>query len=169
MLGYCLGGTLAAIHARGAAGARRLAHGARGAGALRTTAGCSRRGRGLPKFDVDALVEAFGNVPWPLMQSASRMLRPTLNASKLVSFLDRAWTDESLDGFMALETWGNDNVSFPGACYRRYIEELYRNDALIKGTFTLSGEPARLENITCPTLAVTFEHDTIVPGRARRR
>jgi polyhydroxyalkanoate synthase len=91
------------------------------------------------------------------------MLRPTLTASKLVHFLDKAWTDESLEGFMALEMWGNDNIPFPGACYQRYVEELYRNDALLKGTFTLSGKPARLENITCPTLAVTFEHDTIVP------
>ena len=54
--------------------------------------------------------------------------------------IDRAWDDEFLDGFLALETWGNDNVSFPGECYVRYIEELYRGDALVKGTFTLSGQ-----------------------------
>ncbi len=89
----------------GAAGARGLARGSGGAGAL--------RGRGLlaawtrdPRFDVGGLVEAMGNVPWELMQSAFQMLRPTLNASKLVNFLDRAWTDESLDGFLAVETWG---------------------------------------------------------------
>ena len=114
-------------------------------------------------FDVDKLVEAMGNVPWQLMQSAFHLLRPTMNAAKLVNFLDKAWTDESLNGFLALETWGNDNVSFPGECYKRYVEELYRKDALVAGTFTLSGRPAKLENITCPTLAVTFEHDNIVP------
>jgi polyhydroxyalkanoate synthase len=67
---------------------------------------------------------------------------------------------------MALETWGSDNVSFPGECYRRYVDELYRKDALVKGTFTLSGQPARLEQIRCPTLAVTFEHDNIVPWQS---
>jgi polyhydroxyalkanoate synthase len=55
-------------------------------------------------------------------------------------------------------------VSFPGACYRRYVEELYRKDALVNGTFTLSGRPARLEQIRCPVLAITFEHDNIVPA-----
>ncbi len=117
-------------------------------------------------YAVTRIVEAMGNVPWELMQSAFQMLRPTLNASKLVNFLDRAWTDESLDGFLAVEMWGNDNVSFPGACYKRYVEELYQKDALIEGTFTLSGLPARLENITCPTLAVTFADDNIVPWRS---
>ena len=66
-------------------------------------------------------------------------------------------------GFLALETWGNDNVSFPGECYKRYVEELYRKDALVAGGFSLGGHPIHLSQITCPTLAVTFEHDNIVP------
>jgi polyhydroxyalkanoate synthase len=100
------------------------------------------------------------------MQSAFHMLRPTMNLSKATTMLDKAWDDEFLDGFLALETWGSDNVSFPGDCYRRYIEELYRGDALAKGTFTLSGEPARIQNIRCPLFAVTFEHDAIVPWQS---
>jgi len=115
---------------------------------------------------VRAIVDATGNVPWQLMQSAFHLLRPTLNLSKAVHMIDRAWDDEFLDGFLALETWGNDNVSFPGECYVRYIEELYRGDALRKGTFTLGGKPARLENVTCPLLVVSFEHDNIVPKEA---
>lgn len=165
LLGYCLGGTLAAIHA-----AARPEH---VASLTAIAAPVAFRDGGLlaawtttPTFDVRALVEAFGNVPWPLMQSAFHLLRPTLNLSKAVHLAARAWDDEYLDGFLALETWGNDNVSFPGECYRRTIEELYRDDALVMGSFTLSGRPARLETIRCPVLAVTFEHDEIVPWRS---
>ena len=114
-------------------------------------------------FDVQAVVAATGNVPWQLMQSAFHLLRPTLTLSKAVHMADKLWADEFMNGFLALETWNSDNVSFPGACYQRYVDELYRNDALVAGTFTLSGKPARLEAITCPTLAVTFQHDNIVP------
>jgi len=105
-------------------------------------------------------------VPWQLLQSAFSMLRPTLPLAKAVSLLDRAWNDEFLDGFLALEAWGNDNVSFPGECYARYIEEIYKKDALAKGTFTLSGRPALLENVKVPLLVVSFEHDNIVPKEA---
>ena len=111
-------------------------------------------------------MDAFGNVPWQLMQSAFHLLRPTLSLSKAVQLIDRAWDDEFLDGFFALETWGNDNVSFPGECYRRYVRELYREDALIRGTFMLSGRPARLQSIRCPVLAISFEHDNIVPWKS---
>ena len=44
-----------------------------------------------------------------------------------------------------------------------YIEQLYRNDALMKGTFSLGGKPARLEKIDVPTMCIVFEHDNIVP------
>jgi polyhydroxyalkanoate synthase len=43
------------------------------------------------------------------------------------------------------------------------VEALYRENLLAKGQFTLSGRPARLESLRCPLLAVTFEHDGIVP------
>jgi len=170
LLGYCLGGTLTAIHA--AVHHKRIASMCTLAAPVRFDApGLLEAWTRTPTFDVRALVRATGNVPWQLMQSAFHLLRPTLNLSKAVHVLDRAASehgdfDEFLDGFVALEAWGNDNVSFPGECYVRYIEELYQGDALRKGTFTLAGKPARLENVECPLLVVSFEHDNIVPKEA---
>ena len=165
VLGYCLGGTLAVIHA-----ARRPE---RVASLTLLAAPVAFHDDGLlslwtrtQSFDVAALVAGAGNVPWQLLQSAFHMLRPTLNLQKAVTILDKAWDDEFMDGFLAIETWGSDNVSFPGACYRTYIEELYRADGLMQGSFSLSGLPVRLENVRCPVLAVTFEHDTIVPWQS---
>ena len=150
VLGYCLGGTLATVHA-----AARPEH---VASLLLLAAPVAFENDGplaiwtrSPNFSVGSVVEGFGNVPWQLMQGAFHMLRPTLTLAKAVGVIDRAANDEFLDGFLAIETWGNDNVSFPGECYKQYIEELYRNDALMKGTFALSGIPARLENIFVPT------------------
>lgn len=165
VLGYCLGGTLATIHA-----AARPEH---VASLLLLAAPVAFENDGplaiwtrSPNFSVGAVVEGFGNVPWQLMQGAFHMLRPTLTLAKAVGVIDRAANDEFLDGFLAIETWGNDNVSFPGECYKQYIEELYRGDALMKGTFALSGIPARLENINCPVKCVVFEHDNIVPWQS---
>lgn len=163
VLGYCLGGTLASIFT--------AAHPDRVASLVALAAPIDFHDDGLlsvwtriPSFDVASLIAAFGNVPWPLMQASFHMLKPTLGLGKVVSLLDRAWDDEFLDGFWATEKWGNDNVSFPGACYQRYIEELYRQNALVRGSFSLSGAPVHLSSIDCPTMAVTFQHDHIVPA-----
>jgi polyhydroxyalkanoate synthase len=163
LFGYCLGGTLAAIHA--AVRPERVASLTLVAAPVTfADGGLLSTWTRSSSFDVAALVRAFGNVPWPLMQAAFHMLRPTLGLMKTVSLIDRAWDDEYLDGVLALETWGNDNVSFPGQAYQRYVDELYRKDALAQGTLRISGRPARLDSIQCPVLAVTFEHDNIVPS-----
>lgn len=165
LLGYCLGGTLTTIHA--------TVHGEKIASLLNLAAPVSFKDDGLlarwtqqPGFKVGDIVQAYGNVPWQLMQSAFHMLRPTMNLAKTVGLIDRAANDEFLDGFLALETWGNDNISFPGKCYEEYIERLYRNDELLKDEFTLSGKPAKLSAIHCPVMSVVFEHDNIVPWQS---
>ncbi|MFP4598018.1 MAG: PHA/PHB synthase family protein [Persicimonas sp.] len=162
LLGYCLGGTLTTIYA--------AAHQEHLAGHIALAAPVSFDDDGLlshwtktSTFDVAGIVEACGNVPWQLMQGAFHLLRPTMNLSKTVYLVDRAWDDQFLDGFVAKETWANDNVSFPGEAYRRYIEELYQHNKLIKGEFALAGRPVRLEDIENPTLAIAFKHDNIVP------
>lgn len=163
VLGYCMGGSLAAIHA--AVHPEHVASFVALAAPIRfRDDGILSRWTNSKGFDVDAVVRATGNVPWQLMQSAFHLIRPTLNLSKAVTLIDRAWNDEFLDGFLALETWGNDNVSLPGEFYKTYIGELYQGDALIAGRFVLRGQRVDLKHLTCPTLAVTFEHDSIVPA-----
>ncbi len=162
VLGYCMGGTLAAIHA--------ARHPNRFASFTALAAPVSFADAGMlggftrsSAFDVDAMLAAYGNVPAQLMQSAFSLLRPTMPLAKAVMVIDRAANDEFLDGYLALETWGSDNVAIPGDFYRRYLAGLYRDDALVRGTFTLGGQQVSLSNISCPTLVVTFEHDNIVP------
>ena len=162
LLGYCLGGTLATIHA--------ALHPERVASLVAMAAPIRFHDEGLLSrwtrsrgFDVRAIADAFGNIPWPLMQLSFELLKPTLALSKGVQLLDRAWDDQFLDAFHAIETWGHDNISFPGAAYVRYIEALYQDDALVRGALSVSGRRVALADVTCPTLAVTFEHDHIVP------
>ncbi len=165
LLGYCLGGTLTTIYA--------AAHPERIESMVALAAPIRFHDDGLlstwtrsPSFDVPAIVKACGNMPWQLMQVSFELLKPTLNFVKGLQLVERSWDDHFLDAFLAIETWGHDNVSFPGRAYERYVAALYQNDDLIHDRFTLSGRPVLLRNIRCPTLAVTFEHDHIVPHQS---
>lgn len=164
LFGYCLGGTLAviqtALHPEHVASLTALA-----APVRFRTPGLLSSWTQSETFDVEALT-ARGNVPWPLLQASFHLLRPTLSLSKTVHLVDKAWDDEYLDGFLALETWGNDNVAFPARAYREYVERLYRDDALYAGDYTVHGRPARLDAIDVPTLVLSFQHDNIVPGES---
>lgn len=165
LLGYCLGGTMAAI---------RLADRqedvqsfvALAAPVDFEDAGVLGVFSRAETIDLNAMARAFGNIPWPLMQAGFHLVRPTMNLSKAIYMLDRAWDDQFLDGFFALETWSNDNVSFPGRAFERYIQALYRENQLIRDEFALSGRRISLSDIRVPTLTVCFEHDHIVPAKS---
>lgn len=161
LLGYCLGGTLTTIYS--------ALHPDKVASMVNLAAPVDFDDDGLlsiwsqmEELSLTAVIDAFGNMPWPLMQLGFQLLRPTLNLSKLVYAIDRAWDDEFLDGFFALETWGNDNISFPGRAFRTYIEELYRGNKLMRNEFFVNGRRVDLRAIDFPLLVVSFEHDNIV-------
>ena len=110
LLGYCMGGILATIHA-----AVRPSHVA----SLATLAAPVRfDGAGLRRL-VDPLADlrralARGRLRQRAVDApAERVPHAPADARRSPRWshlLDRAWDDESLDGFLAIEAWGNDNV-----------------------------------------------------------
>ena len=167
LFGYCLGGTLAAVQA--------ALHPEPIASFVALGTPIRFKDEGLvgafcraPGLQVGHLIAALGNLPWPLMQVAFHALRPTLSLAKSVQLLNKAHDDAYLEGVLALETWGNDNVSFPGRAFEEYVRRFYEEDALLEGTLHVGGRRVDLKAIRCPTLAVTFEHDNIVPWESAR-
>ena len=162
LLGYCMGGILTTMHI--ARRPERIASHVAIAAPLRfDKGGILGSWTRSPEFDVDGLVDAFGNVPARLLQTSFHMLKPTLGLWKSANVIDRADNDDFLDGFVATEHWGRDNVDFPGEVFRALIQDLYRNDGIMNETIFLGGQAIRLAAIEAPTLIVTFEHDYIVP------
>lgn len=163
VLGYCLGGTLAAIHA--ALHPQKFASLTCVAAPVAfAEAGIMRQWLAGPGFDVDALVDGGGLVRAELLQFSFQMLRPTLPLAKAVNLVDRAWNDKFVDGFLALETWANDNVDIPGEFYRTYVRDLYQRDLLRQGQLVVGGQRVQLQAIAAPLHCVTFTVDSIAPA-----
>ncbi len=166
LLGYCMGGTLAAIEA--ALRPESIACLVNLAGPIDFTQAGQLAYLVDPRwFDVDAITAA-GNVSAEQMQSGFSALRPTLAISKWVGLVDRAHTPGALESFTALERWSSDNVPFPAAAYATYIRELYQQNALVAGEHRVAGRRVDLHSIACPTLVVAADGDTICPLPAAR-
>jgi polyhydroxyalkanoate synthase len=164
LFGYCMGGTLTAIHA--AQHADELAALVTLAAPIDFSRGGQLRCMVDPSwFDPDAVADA-GNVAPEQMQSGFTALRPTLELGKWASLPDLATDSAARQGFLALDAWASDNIPFPAEAYRRYIRDLYQNNELVAGTHRVRGREVHLGAITCPTLAITASRDTICPPAA---
>lgn len=166
VLGYCMGATLSGIHAAlhnddvaalvNLAGPFDFAH-----------AGLLGEMVDARWFDASA-VAAAGNVAPMQMQAGFVALRPTQQLAKIVSQLDRSHDGKARVAFDALEEWASDNIPFPAAAYRTYIEELYQKNLLVKGEHRVRGERVDLGAIRAPVLTVAADRDTICPLAAAR-
>lgn len=164
LLGYCLGGTLSAIHAAlephvvaslvSLAGPIDFAH----AGMLGTLTD--------PRwFDAHAITSA-GNLRAAQMQAGFTVMRSTRVAAQWVRFLERGHDAALREAMLALEVWNSDNVPFPGAAYATYIEELYQQNRLVAGTHYVAGRRVDLGAIAAPTLVIVADRDHICPPQA---
>ncbi len=164
MLGYCMGGTLAAIHAglhpEDVSALVNLA------GPIDFSEGGELTRLVDRRWFDPAAVAAAGNIGASQMESGFSALRPTLPASKWVQWMDR-WHDEAWrEGFIALESWARDNVAFPAAAYETYIRALYQDNELMRGVHHVAGRRVDLQRYEGPALVICAERDTICPAAA---
>jgi len=115
-------------------------------------------------FDVDGLVDAFGNCPGSFLQSSFQWRNPVLNfVTKYLDFYEKMHDGGFLENFFTMEHWANDNIPVAGETFREFVKMLYQRNELVKGAFRLGGKPVLLEKITCPVLTLVADHDDLVP------
>jgi poly[(R)-3-hydroxyalkanoate] polymerase subunit PhaC len=115
-------------------------------------------------FDIDALVDAFGNVPATFLQASFQMMKPVQNYyGKYVTFFDKMDDDKFLESYFAMEKWTNDNIPVSGETFREFVKKLYQRNELVKGEFKLGDVPVDLGNITCPLQILMASADHLVP------
>ena len=168
IVGYCMGGMLsvmyAAMHEDGPL--RNLAC---------FTTPVDFDGMGLFKkwtdprfFDVDRIVDTLGNVPPEIMYRSFQMLRPVSDVAGRVRLWDNMADDAFVESYRRFDRWAQDQIPFPGECFRQTTKELQQQNQLIKNEFRLDGRLVDLGRVKVPFLHVMAEHDHIVPFDAAR-
>ncbi len=115
-------------------------------------------------FDVDKLVDTFGNVPSYLIDFGNKMLKPMVNfVNPWVRLLEKVDDDHFVHNWRLLNKWANDGTDFPGQTYKEWIHNFYQHNKLINGEIMLRDQAVDLAKIECPVLILTAEHDHIVP------
>jgi len=164
ILGYCMGGTMSAmftaLHQKLVKNLALLAAGIDFSG----DDGLLQRWTKPEYFDVDGLVEAFGNIPPTFLQSSFLLLKPVQNfLEKPINLWERLDDEKFLDEYFAMETWLQDNIPVPGAVFSEFVKYLYQQNRLVKGEMPVGRHVVNLRNITCPVLNIMARKDDLVP------
>lgn len=163
ILGYCMGGTMTAMYA--AMHPEKVANYI----ALAAPYDWSSRDSLLSVwadekyFDVDRVLEVYGNAPPEWLQASFLMLKPVQNLfEKYVTFYENMEDEKFLEDFFAMETWLNDNIPVAGETFRQFVKDLFQKNLLVKGRLHLGNTRIDLKRITCPVLNLIASNDHLV-------
>jgi polyhydroxyalkanoate synthase len=167
LLGYCMGGTMsamyAALHPEKVRTLGLLAAGL----CFDGDGGVLERWGDEAHFDPGQLAAAFGTIPAEFLAAGFDMMDPVQNyCSKYVTFAENADDEEFVENFARMERWLAEGVDVAGETYRQFIEEIYQDNALIRGECTVDGKQVDLSNIDMPVLQIVGTYDHLIPPAA---
>jgi len=164
MLGYCMGGTMAAMYAALYPESVRNLLLMAAPMDFSTKEGLLYLWAAKEHFNVDKLVDAMGNVPPWLLQSSFNMVKPVQNMlDKYVKFFEKLDDEKFVDDFLTMEYWLNDNVPLAGPVYKQFVKDCFHDNLLIQNKLYLGSQRVDLSRIECPVLSIIAEKDHLVP------
>ncbi len=119
-------------------------------------------------FDVDTIVDSFGNMPADLLAASFDMLRPATKTAGQVQLWDNIWNDEFVKSYRAFDRWAAEMLPLAGRYFRETTKELMFANKFYTGEFEIAGRRADVANINAPFLHAVAEHDHIVPLECSR-
>ncbi|HEY5721995.1 MAG TPA: alpha/beta hydrolase [Allosphingosinicella sp.] len=167
VIGYCLGGTMAAAAAQLA-----------GAAALVTIAapwhfsGFGEGPRGMLERlwrESKPAAEALGMLPMEVLQSAFWNLDPARTVGKFETFAALDPASAEAKAFVTLEDWANDGPPIPEAAAREMFEGLFAADLPGAGQWRVGGQIVDPAALACPSLHIVSTVDRIVPSETAIR
>ncbi len=162
LLGVCQGGTFALCYS--ALRPARIASLITMVTPVDFHAGDNLLARFVGSVDVDLLVDTVGNVPGAFLNWTFLALKPfRLTGQKYVNFLDLVEDEERVQEFLRMEKWIFDSPDQAGEAFRKFVKELFQENRLVRGEFSLGSETIDLSRINMPVLNVYATEDHLVP------
>lgn len=125
--------------------------------------------RSLRPADIDALIDAHGNLPGSLLGGAFDLLTPVRTLLRTsVDPLEAAGDPERLSTWLRMEQWIADRPDHPGEAARQWLKWFYLENRLARNRLRLDGRRVELRRIGMPVLNAYAVDDHIVPPATSR-
>ena len=121
-------------------------------------------------MDVDAFVDALGNVPADLMNYCYLTLKPfRLNVQKYVGLTDILDDKHALEDFLRMEKWIFDSPDQAGEAFRQFIKQFYQANGFVNGGIKIGSKQGRFASRTSRCRSSTCSPNRTTSCRRARR
>ena len=165
VLGYCMGGTMAAMYAAlHPEKVRSLGLMAAGLYFEDQSGGVLELWGDDAHYDPEDVTEAFGNMPAEMLDVGFALMDPVSNfVSKYVRFYDNIEDDDFVENFARMERWLDEGIDVAGEAYKEFLTDVYQGNKLYENELYLDGKHVDVSKIDMPMLLIMGEYDHLIP------
>lgn len=120
--------------------------------------------RSLEAEDIELLANTLGTLPGEIGGLAFTLMTPIRSLAKYNLTLVEVSQDEAkLMNFLRMEKWLSDRPGHTGGAARQWLNDLYRENKLVRGELEMADQKVDLRAVTMPVLNIYTETDHIIP------
>lgn len=114
-------------------------------------------------IDISPLIDAMGIIPANIMSYGVRLITSPIYISPYLSLLERGHNHAYEKKWSLFNQWTKDHIPFPGAAFKQLLTDLLVKNKLVKGKLKIGEHSARLNKINANLLVVASTNDELVP------
>lgn len=117
-------------------------------------------------FPVDLFVDFWGNIPAWWFQTGYTWAAIVRAPALFSAFKGDMETPEGREVIKEVRHWIWDDVPVAGEMFRTLIRDCYKENRLVRDSFSLGGRPLHLADITASLLTISASSDSLCPAKA---
>ncbi|WML39673.1 alpha/beta fold hydrolase [Neobacillus sp. OS1-2] len=170
VVGYCLGGTLAAMYASIANEPIKNLVVATVPIDFSVAAIPEHVANGLKEGNspLNRFIDVYGIIPPHYVEAMFRSVTSPVYTSPYVTLLTRANDKRFVEKWRRMNNWTKGHVPLTGGAFQQLTNDLFKENKLVKGEFTIRGEKADLGKIEANLLVVSSKNDNLIPEEQSR-
>lgn len=114
-------------------------------------------------LDFDAFIDAVGLIPARFIEAGVRLITSPVYFSPYLSLLNKADNERYVERWRVFNKWTRGHIPLPGGVLKQLFTELGKKNGLVNGTLTVKNEKVDLPNINSNLLVIASEFDRLVP------
>lgn len=115
----------------------------------------------------DAFIDAYGLVPPSMLNSGLLFAKPfEAYIDRYTELFENRKKKDFVFGFMKMERWNFDSPTQASNALLQWLNDVWKENQLIKGTLKIGGRDVDLKRITVPTFIILGTKDDFAPLEA---
>ncbi len=114
-------------------------------------------------MDVNKMLDSIGNFPPEQLYALYSALKPFKQGmAKYFNLVQNIDNDSFVGNFLRIEKWLYDTPAICGGVFKQWIDDVYKNNLLIKNEMMIGNKRVDLSKITVPLLNLVADEDHLV-------